>query len=405
MKLAEQLQVPEVATTKPVQTIGGRALKMLPPPVRWNWRALQRLVIVLVLLCPAIVSTVYFGLIASDRYVSESTFVVRSSTRSSAGGFAAFLRMVGVSSSQDDTFAVHDFITSRDALEQLKAKVDLAKIYSPPGADPLSRYPNILYGDGLDEFSRYMKSRIVVTFNSNTGISTLRVQAYSPEEAQLINRLLLELSEQVINRMNVRIHGDAVRFAQQEVDQTEARLRAIQVAITNFRNRELQIDPNRSSILVLELVGKLSEEASRVSAQMAELSVSSPNSPMIAALERRSEAIRGQIALEKARITDGSDGLASKIAKFEELMLEREMTVKTLATAIVSLDTARTEARRQQLYLERIAGPTLPDYAKMPERLFEILSFTLANLVVLLVGWLIKTGITEHAPKLENDQR
>jgi capsular polysaccharide transport system permease protein len=205
--------------------------------------------------------------------------------------------------------------------------------------------------------------------------------------------------------MNRRIQQDAVVFSTEEVRLAEERLRKVQIALTEFRNREIQIDPNRSSVLVMELVAKLMDELSRVTAQIAETVASSPNSPQVAALERRAEALRSQVARERGRVTDQSDGLAQKIAKFEEFNLEREFAAKALASAIVSLDTARGEVRRQQLYLERISGPSLPDKALMPRRMFETISIMITNLVVLLIGWLVRTGITEHAPSIEIDTR
>jgi capsular polysaccharide transport system permease protein len=404
MKLTSKTQNPVASNTGgKVPMIAGSGLSWptaLPPSDK-----MRRLLILIVALLPSIWAIGYYGIFASDRFVSEATFVVRSSNRASAGGFAALLRMVGVSSSQDDTFAVHDFIASRDAISQLQGKINLDEVYGRDGVDSLSRYPNLFYGRSLDEFQRYLKSRILVTFNSNTGISTLQVQAFTPAEAQAIARLLLEFSEQVINRMNTRIHDDAVRFAQEEVKMVEDRLRKIQLAITDFCNREIQIDPNRSSVLVMELVAKLSDEVSRLTAQIAEVTASSPNSPQLLSMERRVEALRYQIGQERARITDSSDGLAQKIARFEELNLEREFAARALASAILSLDNARAEARRQQLYLERISGPGLPDRALMPQRLFEIISLIVANLVILLVGWLVMTGITEHAPKLDRDRQ
>ena len=360
-----------------------------------------RFLIAILILLPALWGTLYYGFIASDRYVSEATFVVRTSSRAAAGGFAAFLRMVGVSASQDDTFAVHDFINSRDAIRLLEEKIDIRKIYGRDGIDLFSRYPNIFYDKSEDELRRYLTSRILVTFNSNTGISTLKVQAFRPDEAQAIARHLLAISEKIINQMNERIHADAVRFSQEEVRGAEERLRNAQIAISEFRNREIQIDPNRSSVLVMELVAKLSDEMSRLNAQIAEIRATSPNSPQLPSLERRLEALQAQVQIERGRITDSSDALAKKIARFEELNLEREFAAKTLASAIVGLDHARAEARRQQLYLERISGPSEPDRATQPERAFEIISIIIANLVVLLVTWLVVTGITEHAPKLK----
>ena len=355
-----------------------------------------------VALSPTLLGATYYGLIATDRYVSEAQFVVRSATRSSgAGGFAAFLQMVGISKSQDDTFSVHDFIGSRDAVIQLAERLPLREMYGVAEADVLSRYPNIFYGRTLEQFHRYLKWRIEVIYNSNTGISTLKVQAFKPEDATRIADHLLRLSEQLINQMNVRIRQDSVRFADDEVKRAEQRTIAAQLAITDFRNREVTLDPTRSSIHVMELVARLSGELSNASALLAEVTASSPSSPQLPALQRRVQAIQEQIAIERARISNTSDGLAQKIAQFEQLTLEREFANKALAAAITALDGARSEARRQQLYLERVAGPTKPDQALEPERFFLIATILAVNLIALMIIWLFVAGMRMHAPVRE----
>ena len=355
-----------------------------------------------VALSPTLLGATYYGLIATDRYVSEAQFVVRSATRSSgAGGFAAFLQMVGISKSQDDTFSVHDFIGSRDAVIQLAERLPLREMYGVAEADVLSRYPNVFYGRTLEQFHRYLKWRIEVIYNSNTGISTLKVQAFKPEDATQIADHLLRLSEQLINQMNVRIREDSVRFADDEVKRAEQRTIAAQLAITDFRNREVTLDPTRSSIHVMELVARLSGELSTANALLAEVTASSPSSPQLPALQRRVQAIQEQIAIERARISNTSDGLAQKIAQFEQLTLEREFANKALAAAITALDGARSEARRQQLYLERVAGPTKPDQALEPERFFLITTILAVNLIALMIIWLFVAGIRMHAPVRE----
>jgi capsular polysaccharide transport system permease protein len=364
-------------------------------------RALSVLVF-LIALSPTFLGAIYYGLIATDRYVSEAQFVVRSATRSSgAGGFAAFLQMVGISKSQDDTFSVHDFIGSRDAVIQLAERLPLREMYGVAEADVLSRYPNIFYGRTLEQFHRYLKWRIEVIYNSNTGISTLKVQAFKPEDATQIADHLLRLSEQLINQMNVRIRQDSVRFADDEVKRAEQRTIAAQLAITDFRNREVTLDPTRSSIHVMELVARLSGELSNASALLAEVTASSPSSPQLPALQRRVQAIQEQIAIERARISNTSDGLAQKIAQFEQLTLEREFSNKALAAAITALDGARSEARRQQLYLERVAGPTKPDQALEPQRIFLVATILTVNLIALMIIWLFVAGIRMHAPMRE----
>jgi capsular polysaccharide transport system permease protein len=374
------------------------------PPVAASQgkRARSGFLFALVAMSPSLLAAGYYGLAASDRYVSEASFIVRSSTRSGIGsGFAAFLQLAGITSSQDDTFAVHDFFLSHDAVHQLLEKLPLRTIYGPADADVLARFPGLLYGSSTEELRRYMKSRIYVEYNSTTGISLLRVQAFDALDAQKVASTALDLGEAVINRLNRRIRDDAVKFAVDEVTLAEKRMLQAQLAISEFRNREAILDPGRSSFQIVELVGKLSAEMSSAQALLLEMSSSAPGTPQVAAMQRRVDALRQQIAQERARMTDTSDGLAQKVSQFEQLMLERELAGKRFASAVGSLDAARKEARSQQLYLERISGPSLADSSRAPRRAIETISVFFMNGIALLVLWLFRSGIAEHGSHAE----
>jgi capsular polysaccharide transport system permease protein len=357
----------------------------------------KRLRLALTLL-PTILATLYFTFIASDRYVSEAKFVVRTAAKPNGfSGFGSFLQVTGLVRSQDDVFSVQDFVTSRDAVRQLAEQLPITDIYNRPEADFIARYPSLFYGATLEQFHKYFQWMVTVTFSSTTGITTLRVQAFRPDDAKAIAMGLLDLGEQTVNRMNERIQNDAVRVAAEEVNRDEQRLVAVQLAITNFRNRELMIDPARSSVIVTEVTARLDADLTQTKAQLTEMTAASPSSPQIGVLQRHIAALETQILAERTRISDPSTGLANKLADYERLTLEREFAKQALTAASASLDTARAEARRQQLYLERVVEPNEPDYAMMPERPRAVLTIFGLNVLALLVVWLIFAGVQEHA--------
>ena len=56
---------------------------------------------------PTLVSVVYFGVMASDRYTSQSSFVVRSpKSQSSLSGLGAILQGTGFTRAQEDIYTV-----------------------------------------------------------------------------------------------------------------------------------------------------------------------------------------------------------------------------------------------------------------------------------------------------------
>src|SRR5688572_29837574 len=72
-----------------------------------------------VVVIPTFLATMYFGFLASDVYISQSQFVVRSPDKPATSGLGVLLKSVGFSNAGDEIFIAHDFIKSRDALKSL----------------------------------------------------------------------------------------------------------------------------------------------------------------------------------------------------------------------------------------------------------------------------------------------
>ena len=374
--------------------------KVAHAAVRRHSRRLLRLALALIFLSPSLFALVYFGAVATDRYVSEASFVVRSSTKSAAGsGIAAMLRLVGASPVEGDEHAVLEYMTSPDAFRALDARLNLRQIYGHPEADALARYPNIVFGNREEPFHNYLRNRIFVSLNTNTGISKLRVEAFVPDDSQRIAKTLIEQGEEFVNAMNERVRHDTVKFAESEVALARERLKQSEVAVTAFRNREALIDPSQNSTVVLQLIAQLSARLNAAEVRNRENTEETPLNPQSDVIKQQIAAIRAQIAAEKSRLTSGDEALASKISEYEKLMLDRQFASDAMTQALQSLEQAKAEARRQQMYLETIVEPGKPDSATAPYRLFEASSIIALNLIMLLVGWLLKNGIAEHAPR------
>ena len=359
-------------------------------------RRLSLLILLPIVFAPTLLAVLYYGFVASSQFESEAHFIIRTAKRPEVPtGFAVLLQLAG-GRSQDDSFAVNDFIVSRDAVAKAGQDLDLAKIYGDPNADFLARYPSVLYGPTEEELYLYFQRMVTVSFRVSAGITTLKARAFQPKDAQAVALELLTLSEQLVNRMNVRIQQDSIRNSEQQVRTNQDRLIDAQIALANFRNRELMIDPTRNAVSLGELISKLSAELAQTKAQVAELAVSASASPQLPTLHRRVVALEGQISEERRRIGNSSDGLAERIAAYDRLSLERDVANRMLTVSETELTRARAEALRQQLYLERVVEPQLPDYATEPRRLAKTLTVFGVNTILVLIGWLLFAGIIEH---------
>ena len=137
-------------------------------------------------------------------------------------------------------------------------------------------------------------------YDSQTGISTLRVQAFRASDAHDVARALLDGGEALVNRLNDRAAADAVTQAQRQLLDAEQRSVEAQAILTDFRNRERLIDPDKSSLGGLDLMGKLETQLATMRAERAGLAASAPESPQLPVLDRRITAFSAQLEMERS---------------------------------------------------------------------------------------------------------
>lgn len=343
---------------------------------------------------PTFLSIIYFGLIASDIYISEARFVVRSADRQTAFPLGMLLKGSGFSRSQDDSYTVQDYILSRDALHALDEKMNLRAAFKK--GDIFNRFHGLDRDDSFENMQRYYRTMVDVQIDSISSIGTLRVRAFSADEAQKINGQLLLMAETRVNQLNERGRQDMIHLAVKEVTLAEERTKKAALTLAAYRNQKGVIDPERQSAIPLQQIAKLQDELIANKSLLAQLQLLTKENPQIPVLKKRIQMLKTEIEIESGQVAGSSGSLASKVADFQRLALEKEFSDKQLASALASLEQARNEAQRQQLYLERIAQPSLPDAAIEPRRLRGVLATFILGLIAWGVLTMIVAGVQEH---------
>lgn len=352
----------------------------------------------LIVVLPTALSCLYFGVMASDRYTSVSSFVIRSPQKNTgASGLTAFLQNVGFSRSTDDSFIVNDFVLSRDALKSLETDLAIRQKYESPNIDLFSRFDGFGLDKSNENFYEYYQEHVKITLESSSSITTLKVKAYTSEDAHAINEHLLKLAENLVNRLNSRGRSDMVTTAEANVQKAEERVAEITDKLAQYRNKHQIFDIEKQSTLKMQLISKLQDQLIAVQTQLTQLRAVTPENPQIAILAERENAITAEIRKETDKVLgSSSSSINEKTAGYEKLILEKEFAAKQLASALATLEQSKQEAEKKQLYLERISQPSVPDAATEPKRIKSIFSVFLLSLVALGVFKMLYAGIREH---------
>lgn len=351
----------------------------------------------LTVVLPTLAAVFYFGFIASDIYISESRFVIRSPERQTASPLSLILKGAGFSRAEDDAFAVQNFIVSRDAAKVLDEALNIKQAYSSPDIDPFNRFPGLDWDDSFENFHRYYQKRVEVQLDPASSIAILTVRAFTPQDAHAINLKLLEHAENLINKLNERGRQDMIRYAANEVSELEKKAKVAALALARYRNEKGVIDPEKQSAIPLQQIAKLQDELIATKAQILQIENVARENPQIPILKSRAAMLEREIQAESLRVAGGGDrSLAGKAAQYQRLTLEKEFAAKMLASAMSTLEQARNDAQRQQFYLERIVQPNLPDQALEPRRLRNILAVIVLGLIAWGVLAILSASIREH---------
>lgn len=346
---------------------------------------------------PTLVATIYFGLIASDIYVSESRFIVRTQGKQAPTGLASLLAGAdGGTLGGSAMGAVAEYALSRDAMEALDSDGRLMAAFTRPEIDGFNRLSPFGGAPTREDVFRFFTNHVAVSQDSQSSITTLVVKAYRPEDAQWINSRLLELGESLVNRLNGRSQTDLVRYARQEVDEAKRQARLAAFALAAFRNQQSVIDPEKQASISLQMISKLQDEVILNRTQLGQLQAFTPANPQIPVLISRISSLDRQIKDELGKVAGGRGSLAAKSMRYTYLAVEAEYSEKLLANALITLQDANNDARRQQAYVERIVRPNRPDKALEPRRLRGVFSVFALGLAAWGVLTLLFSAMREH---------
>ncbi|MHC2017675.1 hypothetical protein [Methylobacterium sp. CM6247] len=369
---------------------------MPQPDHNWSYMLISFGIVVLLPLC---LLGMYFLFLATPQYFAEFRFSVTEVTPSAgplgggaSGGTtaAAVASAMGshgaaVSSGSAQNFVVIDYLKSRQVIDELSQTVDVREIYSRPEIDWPNRFDK---SRSTEHLVRYWNKMVWANYDPLTGLASVEIKAFRPDDALTIANQLVTLSETLVNKIAKRAEEDAVKFAEKEVVRAKASLDKARAAMAEFREKEGVIDPIPSVVSGnTQLIGTLRGSVSQLEADYDTIRRQnlSETAPSVLALKSRVQAAREQLASVEREVSGSRSGrnvLAGVVARFESLDMDRQYAQAILLTSLQSLDRARASAAAQHLYLTPYVRPALPESAGGPRVLLSMMlgGFVLASI-------------------------
>jgi capsular polysaccharide transport system permease protein len=353
----------------------------------WLVPALFRQMITRIATISAIVFVAYWGLIASDRYVSEAHVIIQKTDLASGQSMDIGSFLAGSSgNNRADQLLLRDHLLSLDMMNKLDAQLDLRTHYSGWRHDPISAL--WFRNTSQERMHQYFQNRLSVEFDDYAGVLVIKAQAYDAKTAHAIGTMLVEEGERAMNELAHRLAQDQVTFVEKQVKSAAEKMQQARLAVLQYQNSKGMVSPQSTADTLAATINRFEAQRTELQARRGTLlGYLSLKAPAVVELDMQIEAIEQQIEKEQERLTS-PDGrpLNLTVEEFQRLEMEAMFAQDVYKTALVSLEKSRVEATRTLKKLSVLQTPTLPQYPMEPRRLYNI---TVSILLILLLAGIV----------------
>jgi capsular polysaccharide transport system permease protein len=339
----------------------------------------------------------YYGLVASDRYATEVQVYVRSVKMQPTTELSALTALTGGVGTTTDIALLQSYLHSHDLLRILDEKIGLKVHYQSGDADFLSRLSSWATEE---DFLAYYRDHVGLEIDEQSGILSVRAQAFTPEYSLILTEQLLAEGEAFINRVGQEIAIKEIRFIEGELDRAREELQARQRDLLEFQSKYQMLSPQAEGEAFQQVMSSMRADLVRLKAEEKVLtSYLNEKAPEVVSVRARIAAIEEQLAVEQGKLNPtGADTktLGEVNLDYKELELRLEFATQVYTSAFATLEQTRVDAYRKLKHLVVVQAPSLPDEAAYPRRGYMLVTIFVFLTLAYAITALIVATVREH---------
>jgi len=345
----------------------------------------------------AVLTSAYWLFFASDRYVSESSVIIRKTDSVGMPALDMGLLFSGLGGvDRANQLLLREYLLSVDMLKKLDARLGLRAHYSDNSKDIVSR---MWFDDAsLEWFHRHYLRRVDAVYDDFAGVLRLSVQAYDAEMAHAIARMLVEEGERYMNVLGHELAEVQVGFLDNHVSVAQQRFQEASQKLLNYQNQEGMLSPQATAESISAIIAALESQRAQLQTQLSALPRSlDKNHPNIVRLKQAIGAVDTQIKQEKVKLTNPLGGtLNTSVEEFQRLEMDVEFTLELYKSALAALEKGRIDATRMLEKVSVLQAPTMPEYPMEPRRYYNTLVTLIMAVMLAGILRLLQSIIMDH---------
>jgi capsular polysaccharide transport system permease protein len=327
------------------------------------------LLFVFIFALPMTGSVAYYCFIASPRYSSEVSFIVRSSAPILSRNRYSSETVEPQTKIVQDTAVLLNYLVSPGMLQDVQQKVDLTKLFGRGEIDYFSRLPE---SATQERMLKYWKKVVVASVNPKSGIVNLEVLAFSPKEAHDLLQVVLKLAEEQINKLSSGMWSSLQASSQRDVDVAASELSDLRKKLRDTQNETGVYNIGLTADSIMSVLTNLETEIAVLKSRREALRRSiGDGSPKLLEIDRQIAAQENQAKVLWSKTAGTLDQEGGNLADysniFDKINLNLKMAEKKLQSAIEEHEKVNLVSSLQLIYVDNFTEPTIPDESKYPD--------------------------------------
>ncbi len=363
-----------------------------------------------------IISTLYITFIETEKYVSESTIMIKNLSPTQADPTSLSTLITQGSSSSQDAQLVEVYARSFDMYSRLDKDINLTKYYTSDELDWIQRLSNsaILPSNRATHYNllgRYNKDLITI-YDDASGTLSIEFAYANPEGAREIVKKIIKFSSDALNKFEKENAQTALKYLKRQAKIKKERFMNSIKRLIDYQNKHSTFSPTsdveRKSAILASLESLLVQKEVEYKNRLQYMNKNSSEMILmrgdIENIKKRIKSIRSQLASPEKEddilsLTSGkqSPELNKYVYDFELLKNQLDFNKQLYTQTLVKLEELKVQVSQNAKNIIVVTKPTLSDEYRYPQKLKDIIS------IMIVLGFLY--GIISAVIKIIKDHK
>lgn len=338
----------------------------------------------------AIVAT-YLVAFAAPQFATTFQLSVQRQNSGAAPIFSQLSELTG--QLNEDIDILVSYLQSEAFSSELESILPVSDVFYAP--------LDFIYGHRSDQsFHNYLPRMIRTHQDRRSGIVSIEVRAFSPENTGLVSDALVELAQSMFRQGADLLQSTRIASTKTEFDKANAALNTARKALAGFRAKTQTLDANSEVLATYQIRASLQEQLIEAQIARALLGSAAPaGDARVILADRQLAAIQGLI--EEAHQNTGAamtdqGGSAAVLGEFERLTLELEYASQRYLSARGAYDAAQADSIGNTPVLMVFAPPVQPDRPRYPDAGKLLFSTFIVSFLCWTIGALTVAGLRDR---------